>query len=191
MASIKDFVSVPLEKAYRLVNFGPVVLITSTDGKAANVAPVAWVAPQRRDPPIFAIAVSTEHRTFKNIMKTGRLGINIPTVDQLELVSWAGSVSGATVNKFDHYHGELLEGEVYKSLPFIGECAAWLECKLVPSELSRDRGIIVVQAEAVRTKPGALTSDLTWNAFLFPTLHHLGGKDFLVGREVVRAEANQ
>jgi len=42
---------VPLEKAYRLMNHGPTVLVSSRHGEAMNVMAAAWSMPLDFDPP--------------------------------------------------------------------------------------------------------------------------------------------
>jgi len=180
-----DAIEVPLDRAYRLLNHGPVILVSSTDGLSRNVCTVAWACPCSKNPPTFAIALGKRHRTYKNIMKTGYFGLNVPTVDLLDLVWFCGSRSGDKIDKVHEGNIPIRLGTAYDKLPLVDSCAAWLECKMVPGAEAGDHGIIVAQVVAAACRPGVLCDDNTWNTNDFPTLHHVGGKRFVVGKDQV------
>ena len=56
---------VPLElrRSYRLLNHGPVVLVSAAAGGAENVMPVAWNVPLDFEPARLALVLSAEART--------------------------------------------------------------------------------------------------------------------------------
>ncbi len=185
MNTLESIQSVPLGKATRLVNYGPVVMVSSSDGSKSNVCTVAWCVPQRKSPPRFALAIGRSHKSYLNIMKTGALGINVPSEADLDLLYYVGTHSGNDFDKVRERNIEMLRGTGIETLPLVKQSAAWIECKLVHSEASRDRGIIVVEGVAAHCRKGVLDADYVWNTKDFPTLHHLGGKKFVVGRDTV------
>lgn len=182
-----DYQPLPLEWAYRLVNFGPLVLVSTTDGRKANVCTVAWCAPCAKKPPTVAISIGKRHKTYKNIMKTGFFGLNIPTADQLPLAWYCGKISGNSVDKIADRGIELFYGSILKTLPLLKACSAWLECKIVPGAEAGDHGIIVAQVVSAGCRAGAVNEQYNWQSQAFPTLHHLGGRSFAVSGKVIEA----
>lgn len=188
MTDTNEKVIVDLEWAYRLLGFGPLVLVSTTDGIRPDVCAIAWCCPCAKTPPSFALSIGKRHKTYQNIMKTGTFGINVPTADQTDLVLYSGTVSGNNVDKFEERRIPYHFGRELTSLPLLTECAAWLECQLVPSVEAGDHAVIVGQAVAASSRPGVLLDDHTWNTRDHPTLHHLGGRNFLVGERRVVAD---
>lgn len=179
---------VELEWAYRFLGFGPLVLVSTTDGMRGDVAAVAWCAPCAKEPPRLMISIGKSHKTYKNIMKTGYFGINVPTVDQLPLAMYCGSKSGHKVDKVADWPIKVYHGKVLDRLPLVEACAAWLECKIVPGVEAGEQSIIVAEAVAARCRPGVLRPDHSWDVERFPTLHHLGGRRFLAGDRLAIAD---
>jgi flavin reductase (DIM6/NTAB) family NADH-FMN oxidoreductase RutF len=182
-----NIVTVDSDWAYRLMGFGPLVLVTTSDGIRPDVSAIAWCCPCAKNPATFALAIGKRHKTYQNIMKTGYFGINIPTADLTDLVLYSGTVSGNKVDKFEERRIPYHFGKTLTKVPLLTECAAWLECKLVPSLETGDNSLIVGEAAGASCKKGVLTDDHTWNVEQFPTLHHLGGRSFLVGEKRIVA----
>jgi len=181
-------VELDLGWAYRFLGYGPLVLVSTTDGTIGDVSTVAWCAPCAKKPPTFMVSIGKSHKTYKNIMKTGYFGINLPTVEALDLVMYAGTVSGNDTDKLAARKIPVGYGRKLDKLPLMKDCVAWLECKLVPGNEAGDMGIIVGEAVAASCRVGVLNDDHTWNVERFPTLHHLGGRKFLVGEKHVVAD---
>jgi flavin reductase (DIM6/NTAB) family NADH-FMN oxidoreductase RutF len=179
---------VDLQWAYRFLGFGPLVLVSTTDGQTPDVSAVAWCAPCDKVPPTFMLSIGDSHRTYRNLKQTGFFGINVPTVSNADLVMYTGTVSGNDVDKVAEGNIGLWYGRHFGTLPLVSDCAAWLECKCLPTVDVGDSQIIVGQAVAAYCRPGVLLPDHSWNTAEFPTLHHLGGRNFLVGRERMVAE---
>jgi len=185
MAEQFEIQQVELEWAYRFLGFGPVVLVSTTDGMKGDVSTVAWSAPCAKNPPRFVVSIGKEHKTYRNIMQTGYFGINVPTVDSLDLVMYCGTRSGHKVDKVADYPIAVRPGVVLDRLPLVQACAAWLECRLVPGVEAGTQSVIVAEAVAASCRVGVLNADHTWTLEAFPSLHPLGGRKFLAGSEVV------
>jgi len=178
---------IDLDWAYRFIGFGPVVLISTTDGMKRDVSTVAWVSPCSKNPPTLMIAMGRDHLTWKNIMKTGWFAVNVPTADQLDLVMYCGTVSGRDVDKFSDRSIRVLQGTANEKLPLLADCAAWLECRIIPWVEAGDHSVLVAEVKAASCKEGVLLPDHSWDAARFPTLHHLGGRKFIKGSEILVA----
>lgn len=187
MTTDSELMAVDLAWAYRLLGFGPLVLVSTTDGTRPDVSAIAWCCPCSKKPPTFALSIGKRHRTYKNIMRTGYFGINVPTADLTDLVLYAGTASGNEVDKFAARKIPYRLGTELPSLPLLSQCAAWLECKLIPGSEAGDHSVVMGEAVAVSCRAGVLGDDHTWNVETYPTLHHLGGRNFLVGDRRVTA----
>lgn len=181
---------VPADKAYRLLNHAPVVLVSTTDGITPNVSTVAWCAPCSMEPPEVMLCIDSGHRTARNIAGTGMLAINIPTADQVDLVMYCGSVSGNKVNKFQERDIPLRKS-AHRGPPLVASCAAWLECIVEPCPDALKRDIVIARCHSAHCRPGVMSSAYMWNMKSYPVLHHLGGRRFLAGGEVITAAAGR
>lgn len=188
MTLTNDSQNIPLQWAYRLLNHGPLVLISTTDGEHPNVSTVAWARPCKKDPPRFSLTIGTSHRTYKNLALNGLVGINVPTAELMEQVLYFGRVSGDDEDKIGLQGVPIRQGAELADLPLLDNCAAWLECKLTPESLASGTSQVQVEAVAASCRTGVLSSEFTWNVESYKTLHHLGGSRFLVGERMVNAE---
>ena len=179
-----------LQFATRLVNYGPVVLISTTDGEHDNVCTVAWNVPLKKSPPTFGLALSTKGKTFANATATGTLGINVPTADLVDLLLYCGSKSGHDTDKIAGWPIALHRGSELRELPLVSACAAWLECRVVEVAKVGPTELTVVEAVAISARQGALDEDHAWNSVDFPSVHHAGGRLFLSGQPL-RAEGEK
>lgn len=79
--------SLPLSQVYRLIEPGPVVLVSTMSGKQANIMTMSWHMMIDFEPPILACVISNRDYTFGIVKKTKECVINIPTVE-LAKKSW-------------------------------------------------------------------------------------------------------
>lgn len=170
--------SVPLKVAYRIIQPGPVVLVSSLYKGKAAITPIAWHMPVSDDPPMIALEIYQGHFIYKAVMETGDFVVNVPPADMAATVRKLGSVSGAKVDKFKEY-GLAQEKSQKIASPRLGGAIGVLECRLRNEKaLAKKYDLIladVVYAEAEDAnftdrwcpeKPGPLF------------LHHLGGTIF-------------
>lgn len=169
---------IPLEVAYRLINPGPLVLVSSLSGKRAGLTPIAWHMPVSDDPPIIALTIWEGHFIHKAILETGDFVINIPSSAMAETVRKLGSVSGKKIDKFKKYGLAKKAAQKVKS-PRLKSAIAVIECKLRRDEALRKKYNIilgdVVYAEADRS----VFTDRWLPEKSGPRImQHLGGKVF-------------
>lgn len=172
-------VPLDLRKSYRLINHGPVTLVTSRGQDRPNVMAASWVVPVDFDPARVALVIGNESLTFENIMSTGELVINVPTVDMLEAVYEAGNTSGREVDKLERLGLPLAEGSKVR-VPLIESCVGWMECLLIrDDDLQRKHGILLAEVIAAWVDD-EVYRDGKWS-FKAPgrrTMHHLSGSTF-------------
>lgn len=82
------------------------------------------------DPPSVMVGIMHDKYTYKLIDKENEFGVNIPRVDQIELVRICGSVSGREANKYETAGVTPFQGTKIKGW-LIEECPVNLECEVV------------------------------------------------------------
>ena len=123
-------IPVELPKAYRLLNHGPTVLVSSAHGDVINVMSAAWSMPLDFDPPKVAVVVDKNTLTRGLIEGSGEFVLNVPSSEQAALTVAVGSTSGRDVDKFAAHGIRTLPGSVVKA-PLVDGCLAWLECRVI------------------------------------------------------------
>ena len=175
---------IPLDLAYRLINHGPVVLVSTFYRGRPNVCTAAWVTPV--DSAVLAVVISNENYSFRCIKGTGEFVINIPNRALVKQVIACGSESGEHCDKFAKFGLTPLPARKV-SAPLIGECIGHLECRVIPGEerLARKYDLFLAKVVAAAAERGLFRR--TWNVSdtRAHTLHHLGGKAFAVPSGVI------
>ena len=133
-----------LSKAFTLMEPGPVVLVTTHDGKTNNIMTISWTMVLDFTP-VFAITTGEWNHSFAALRKNRECVIAIPTVDMLDQVVGIGTCSGADTDKFAKFKLTPVQGKVVKA-PLIKECLANIECKVV--DIVRRHNIVVLEAVA-------------------------------------------
>ncbi len=118
-----------LSKAFTLMESGPVVLVTTHNGKKDNIMTISWTMVLDFTP-VFAITTGEWNYSFAALRKTRECVIAIPTVDLLDKVVGIGTCSGVDTDKFTRFKLTPAPGRVVKA-PLIMECLANIECKVV------------------------------------------------------------
>jgi flavin reductase (DIM6/NTAB) family NADH-FMN oxidoreductase RutF len=133
-----------ISKAFTLIESGPVVLVTTHDGKESNIMTISWTMVVDFTP-IFAMTTGPWNYSFAALRKTKECVIAIPTVDMLDKVVGVGTCSGADTDKFEKYKLTPVKGKHIKA-PLIKECLANIECKVV--DIVEKHNIVVLEAVA-------------------------------------------
>ncbi len=89
----------PLSKAFRLIEPGPVVLVTTAHHGKANIMTMSWHMVMDFTPRVGCIIGSWDY-SFGALCATKECVIAIPTVDLAERVVDIGNCSGRDVDKF-------------------------------------------------------------------------------------------
>ena len=134
----------PLSKAFTLLEPGPVVLVTTHNGKQNNIMTISWTMVMDFTPQ-FAITTGPWNFSFAALRKTRECVIAIPTVDLLDKVVGVGTCSGAGTDKFDRFRLTPVKGRHVKA-PLIQECWANIECRVV--DIVRKHNIVVLEGLA-------------------------------------------
>lgn len=133
-----------LSKAFTLMESGPVVLVTTHDGKKDNIMTISWTMVMDFTP-IFAITTGEWNHSFAALRKNRECVIAIPTVDLLDKVVGIGMCSGADTNKFSKFKFTPVQSKLVRS-PLIKECLANIECKVI--DVIKKHNIVVLEGVA-------------------------------------------
>lgn len=165
--------SLELTDALRLLNGGPVALVTTRWRDQTDVMPAIWTSPLSRTPPLVGVAVHPSRHTHDMIRFSEEFALNFPARDLLNHTHYFGAVSGRDLNKL-----ELAKLPTFKaskvSAPLIEGCVAWVECGLEDALRVGDHTlfvgrVLVVQAEAEAFDETWLVGDAEYRP-----LHYLG-----------------
>ncbi|MCE9618966.1 MAG: flavin reductase family protein [Planctomycetes bacterium] len=133
-----------LSQVYRLIEPGPVVLVSTREGGKDNIMAMSWHMMVDFEPPILACVISNRGRTFAMVRKTRELVINIPTVKLARKVVACGNASGRFVDKF-RVIGLTPSPAAKVRAPLIAECFANLECKVIDATMAAKYNIFIVE----------------------------------------------
>ena len=147
--------NVPVHKARRYIEPGPVVLISSHYKGQNNIMTCGWHIVLEFEPSLIACYIWGEDHSREMIRKSKECVINIPEVKLAEKVVGIGNTSGAEIDKFKTFDLSAKPATHVKA-PLIEECYANLECKLVDTRLIRKYSLFVFEVvkihAAVRPK---------------------------------------
>ncbi len=134
-------VELPIERAFMLIEPGPVILVTTSDGGQNNVMTITWHMVMDFTPQI-ALTTGPWNHSFQALMNTRECVLAIPTVDLAEKVVGIGDCSGAKVDKFERFGLTPLPATDVRA-PLISECLACIECRV--TEHLDVQGIFILQ----------------------------------------------
>lgn len=168
--------SLPLAQVYRLLEPGPVVMVSTARKGEANIMTMSWHTMMDFEPPIVGCIISNRDYTFDTLKKTKECVINIPTVDLAKKVVGCGNTSGRKINKFKTFHLTAMPASKVKA-PLIAECFANLECKVIDMKMTYKYNFFVLEVvkawiDSAKKKP--------------KTIHHLGKGVFMVAGKIVK-----
>lgn len=166
--------TLPLNRAFTLIEPGPVVLVTTHDGEKPNVMTISWTMVMDFTP-VLAITTGAWNHSFAALKATRECVIAIPTVDLLDQVVGIGTSSGADTDKFARFGLTPRPAKRVKP-PLIKECLAHIECQVV--DIIEQHNIVVLQGVAAHIDPARQERRM---------LHAVGDGTFIIdGRKVDR-----
>ena len=133
-----------ISKAFTLIEPGPVVFVTTNDGKKNNIMTISWTMVMDFTPK-FAITTGPWNYSYAALRKSMDCVIAIPTVDLLDKVVGVGTCSGADTDKFEKFGLTPVKGKHVGS-PLIEECLANIECKVI--DIVEKHHIVVLEGVA-------------------------------------------
>lgn len=175
--------SVELSKAFRLLNHGPTTLITSAHAGQRNIMAAAWVCALDFNPAKITVVIDSKTYTRELIEAEGTFAINLPCVQQIEIVKKVGAMSGRDLpgtDKFAEYDIATFAAQKI-SAPLVQGCVGWLECKIIPEPHNQNTyDLFIAEVLAAHADPRVFR-DGRWHfdgQDDLRTIHHIAGGVF-------------
>ena len=158
--------------ALRLLEPGPLALLTSRFRSADNVMTVAWLMPVSLDPPRLAVAIHPGRLTHEYVSKSEFFALSIPTAELLSQTHQCGLLTGHAGDKFVATGLTPVDAQVLE-LPLVGECVAHIECGLVGRASFGDHDLFIGEPLAAAALDEAFNGRWLVEADAGRVLHHL------------------
>jgi flavin reductase (DIM6/NTAB) family NADH-FMN oxidoreductase RutF len=165
----------PLPEVYKLLEPGPVVLLTTARRGRHNVMTMSWHMMVDFSPPLIACVVSNGDYSFAALRATKECVIAIPDVSLAKKVVKVGNCSGSDIDKFAEFaltpkHAEKV------AAPLIDECFGNLECRVIDTRFVSKYGIFILEVVKGWQNPAKIHAK---------TIHHRGFGTFAVDGEII------
>jgi len=171
--------NIQLSKAFTLIEPGPVVLVTTSDGQKSNIMTISWTMVVDFTP-LLAITTGPWNYSCTALIESRECVIAIPTVDQIDQVVGVGTCSGADTDKFEKFGLTPVEAK-HVSSPLVKECLANIECKVI--DIVKKHNIFILEGVAAYFDSSRKEKR---------TIHAVGDGTFVVdGRRLNRKEMMQ
>ncbi|CAN5261940.1 flavin reductase family protein [soil metagenome] len=163
--------SVPPSDIRRLLEPGPVILVSSAWQGKVNIMTMGWHM-MMGDSTVGCFVWTADH-SRRMIEKSRECVINVPTADIARTVVGIGNTSGSRVDKFAKFGLTAVPADEV-SAPLIAECYASYECRLVNTTLAREYSLFIF--DVVKGHAAAAPK--------YPkTIHYRGAGVFMVSGE--------
>ncbi|MDD5057745.1 MAG: flavin reductase family protein [Sideroxydans sp.] len=166
----------PLSKVYRLLEPGPVLLVTTSHKGKPNIMTMSWQTMMEFEPPLVGCVISGRNFSFEALTKTKECVLNIPTQELAKQVVGIGNCSGGKVDKFKKFKLTALPAALVAA-PLIAECFANLECKVVDTRMVNKYNFFVLEVVKAWLDPAQKNPR---------TLHHQGKGVFMLAGETIK-----
>ena len=177
------FTPVPLDKAYRLLNHGPTVLVSASHAGVDNVMAAAWACALDFSPPKVTVVIDKATRTRELVEASGCFALQLPTVPMAALTVGVGTNSATTQPGKLATHGvELFHAPGYDTVPLVQGCAAWLVCRVIPEPHNQQAYDLFIAEVVAAWADERVFKDGHWHFDEAPqdlrTLHYVAGGQF-------------
>lgn len=168
--------SLPLSQVYKLLEPGPVVLVTTSYKGQNNIMTMSWHTMMDFEPPIVGCVISNRNFSFATLNKTKECVINIPTVNLAKKVVACGNTSGRKIDKFKKFHLTPKPATKIKA-PLIEECYVNLECKVIDKKMVNKYNFFILEVCKAWINPTKKNPK---------TIHHRGKGVFMVAGKTIK-----
>ena len=184
------FSPVPLDKAYRLLNHGPTVLVSAQFAGERNVLAAAWACALDFAPPKVTVVLDKATRTRALVEASGLFALQLPTVPQAAMTVALGTDSAITMpDKLARHQVPLFDAPGLE-LPLVEGCAAWLVCRVIPEPHIQQAYDLFIGEVIAAWADSRVFRNGHWEFETAPaelrTLHYVaGGQFYAIGESVV------
>lgn len=165
--------------ARRLLNCGPLAIVTTTWRAMSNAAPIAWTTPLSMNPPLVGCVIHPHRHTADMIRFSEEFAINIPGPQLLKQAAFLGSLSGLDHNKLESSGLDLFSAQRIDA-PLIEGCLAWIECGLQDVIPVGDHTLFVGRVLRVQALDEAYAGNWLLEDPKYSPLTYIGGTRYAV-----------
>jgi flavin reductase (DIM6/NTAB) family NADH-FMN oxidoreductase RutF len=168
------FDSLPAKKAYRILESGPIVLVSTraADG-SANLMTMGFHMMMQHDPPLVGAIIGPWDHSHAALIETRECVIAVPTVDLATVVIDIGNCSGDTTDKFAQFGLDPVPASAVKA-PLVRQCWANLECRVADDGWAGRYDLFVLEVQRIWIDTARKEKRL---------IHHEGDGRFIVDGE--------
>ena len=171
----------PLSEVYKLLEPGPVVLLTTMQKGHPNVMAMSWHMMMEFEPPLVGCIVSGANYSFTALKKTRECVLAIPSADLASKVVKIGNLSGRDIDKFTAL-GLSTKPARQVAAPLLPDCFANLACKVLDSRWVSRYNLFVLEVVQAWIDPAHRKAK---------TLHHHGYGAFVVDGDTIRLDSDK
>jgi len=165
----------PASQAYRLLEPGPIVLVTTARDERPNVMTMGFHMMIQHDPALIGCIIGPWDHSYSALKETGECVIAVPTVDLADVVVNIGNCSGDTIEKFNHFGLTPMPAQDVAA-PLISECVANIECRVADTSLVDAYNLFILEARRIWVDADRRERR---------TMHHRGDGSFTIDGEVI------
>ena len=166
----------PLAEVYRLIEPGPVVLLTTARRGHANVMTMSWHMMVEFEPPLVACLVSGANHSFAALKSTGECVIAVPARKMARQVVQVGNSSGRRIDKLAEFRLTPVPAQRVGA-PLIAECFANLECRVADRRMVNRYNLFILEVVKAWIDPAQKHPK---------TIHHHGYGRFVVDGRTIK-----
>lgn len=179
--------SVELDRAYRLINHGPTVMVSAKHNGVENVMSASWICGLDLAPTKVTAVIGKQSYTRELIEGSGLFAVQVPVVGQAEAVVAVGTQTlPDNPNKLADSGVELFYQDGF-DVPLVKGCAAWLICRLIPEPHNQQNYDLFIGEAIGAWADDRVFSNGRWHFDTacdeMKTLHYVaGGQFYLTGK---------
>ncbi|MBQ5265190.1 flavin reductase family protein [Klebsiella pneumoniae] len=135
-------------KAYRILESGPILLVSTHDGVHANAMTMGFHMMIQHAPPLIGCIIGPWDHSFSVLQETGQCVLAVPGADLARTVVDIGNCSGAEVDKFAQF--ELATAKSSRiNAPLLSDCLYNIECIVHDDTLVDRYQLFILEAVAI------------------------------------------
>lgn len=139
-------------KAYRLLESGPIVMVTTADAGRANIMTMGFHMMVQHAPPLIGCVIGPWDHSYAALRSTGECVIAVPTIDLARKVVDIGNCSGGRIDKFKKFRLTQIPSTCI-SAPLVAECFANIECRVADTSLVDKYSLFILEAVGIWIDP--------------------------------------
>ncbi len=173
--------------ARRLLNPGPVTIVTSEWRGETNAAPIIWTTSLSMEPPLVGLVIHPQRYSADMLRFSEEFVINIPGPSLMRQTAFLGSKSGRDGNKLEEAGLDLFRGQRTEP-PLIEGCLAWIECGVTDVQPFGDHILFVGNVLKVQAMDEAYAGMWKLEERNSSPLTYLGGTHYAIVGDPLEAQ---